>query len=626
MIRNLAANCNFEHIHFSSRCAIREYATRVSRDTLEDAPRLPRYLRRQSIQPKPGSPQASESKVTPAQTRGEEDAPSSSQKVYRSRHFQPNPPQDPTAPKTEKRLLEPYILSTRLKKLCDTNKIDDAVSMLKNSPRDAQNTQVWNTLIWECMKAKRFNLSYSLYTDMKRRGFSPTARTFQTMFTGLSKIENWSAHPKQLDNSHSIYEAFQRYMASVKKHDPDSAELTSGPVAAYIKILGDNALYQEVFDVYYALPEQGPGSPNELVYTAMFHALASTPGNSPPELHYQNATNARTLWNQMQKSLQKSPSFTVDTYVVTAAIASLSRGRAPEIELAFSLVREYFGLRAPGDPPSKATLALSHQSLDVILRLCNSSQKYTLCTDFFQQVKLRPQALGGVDCLDHGHMNEVLRARIASPGTGVAYACLEILEWMLRQEIVGHNGFRIRPNMVSYNLVMTACWRDGDWRSAARVFDLMTGFHSHDFMDGAVAQAPRRDARGAGRSLDPSAETLNSMLRTALTSRDRANVRQCLRIFNHIQVEQMFIADKNTSKIMSKTKAYFTSKLASAVMEGVQFVLGTGAGGTSPPPETVSWRRLATMGTQFEKRMQGQKSIFIPTVMETSRTREERVH
>jgi hypothetical protein len=70
------------------------------------------------------------------------------------------------------RLLEPHVLSKRLKTLCDSNKIDDAVSMLKNSPLDAQNTQVWNTLIWEALKAKRFKLSYQLFIDVSTNAFN----------------------------------------------------------------------------------------------------------------------------------------------------------------------------------------------------------------------------------------------------------------------------------------------------------------------------------------------------------------------------------------------------------------------------------------------------------------------
>ncbi|KAF8076380.1 pentatricopeptide repeat-containing protein [Lyophyllum atratum] len=607
MIRNR----QLERLHFSCSCALRNCATasaRTSRgapDATVDAQRLPRYLRRESAHP-----QRTPSFVP----RRQEEEPSSSRKVFRSRHFDPSLEQ---ASKPPTRLLEPHILSFRLKTLCDTNKLDEAVSMLKNAPRDAQNTQVWNTLIWECMKSKRFTLGYQLYTDMKRRGFSPTARTFQTMFTGLSKIEDWTTHTKQLANARSIYEAFQRHMASIKRHDPDSPELSSRPLTGYIKVLGDNEHYQEIFDVYYALPSEGPGAPNELVYTAMFQALASTPSPwGSPATHPQNAANAKLLWTQMQKALQKSPSFPVDMYVVTSAVAALSRGHKPEFDLAFAIVREYYGLVAPGDPPSKGSLPLSQQALDVILKLCNTSQNYALCAHFFQQVKRRPEALGGVKLLDHGHLNEVLKARTASPEGGAAYSCLETLEWMLREEIVGRNGFKIRPNTVSYNLVLTACWRDGDWKSATRVFDLMTGYHSHDFMDGSVSRSPRRDERGAGRNLDPHAETLSSLLRTALASRDRANVRQCLRILEFLRVDRLFAMDTSGSNKGAKAKMFFTSKLASTVVEAIQYVKGPDS------PELGRWRRLADIAGLAERRAQGQKSDFIPTSITKERPRE----
>lgn len=82
---------------------------------------------------------------------------------YRSKHY--DPAKD-TGEVSELRKLEPHILSGRLKALCEAGKLDDAVSMLKNAPLDAQNTVVWNTLIWECMKTSLFSLAFRLYTDV----------------------------------------------------------------------------------------------------------------------------------------------------------------------------------------------------------------------------------------------------------------------------------------------------------------------------------------------------------------------------------------------------------------------------------------------------------------------------
>jgi len=87
---------------------------------------------------------------------------------FRSKHYDPSSDK----PVSEKKLLEPHVLSQRLKKLCDGGKLESAVAMLKSAPRDAQNTPVWNTLIWECMKAERYQLGYQLYTDVSYRPFT----------------------------------------------------------------------------------------------------------------------------------------------------------------------------------------------------------------------------------------------------------------------------------------------------------------------------------------------------------------------------------------------------------------------------------------------------------------------
>jgi hypothetical protein len=76
------------------------------------------------------------------------------------------PPKE--AESSQRRHLEPHVLSSRIKKLCDAGNLDGAVALLKNAPLDAQNPPVWNTLIRECMKADKYSLSYKLFTDVSR--------------------------------------------------------------------------------------------------------------------------------------------------------------------------------------------------------------------------------------------------------------------------------------------------------------------------------------------------------------------------------------------------------------------------------------------------------------------------
>lgn len=65
-----------------------------------------------------------------------------------------------------KRLLEPHVLSKRLRVFCDEGKLTEAIDALKTAPMDAQTVPVWNTLIWETLKAHRWNLAYKLFTDV----------------------------------------------------------------------------------------------------------------------------------------------------------------------------------------------------------------------------------------------------------------------------------------------------------------------------------------------------------------------------------------------------------------------------------------------------------------------------
>ena len=176
-------------------CSSRRHSTRYlpSQDRVYE-PKLPRFIRRQHLQEGSSKKHAQQitnntdgfasaryipSKVTVNEPRfirrqhlqddsskSHVQAPSLSPRApptHRSRHYDPSN----ETPKANMRLLEPHVLSRRLKNLCDSNKIDDAVSTLKNSPLDAQNTQVWNTLIWEALKAKRFKLSYQLFIDVR---------------------------------------------------------------------------------------------------------------------------------------------------------------------------------------------------------------------------------------------------------------------------------------------------------------------------------------------------------------------------------------------------------------------------------------------------------------------------
>ncbi|TFK75914.1 hypothetical protein BDN72DRAFT_831351 [Pluteus cervinus] len=606
-------------------------------DATSETLRVPRYLRRAP------APQETQNPT------GIKSATSTTTK-YRSRHYDPSHEAEKTKKDGEIRLLEPFVLSARLKKLCDAGKVEEAVAMLKNAPLDASNTAVWNTLIWECMKARKFTVAYKLYVDMKRRGFSPSTRTFQTMFSGLSRIEQWNHHTLQLQNARNLYEHYQRHMESLQKHEPGSPDITPIPLTGYIKILGDAGQYQDLFDVYYALEAAGPLSANEFIYSAMFRALA-TPSNERGPKPF---GDVKILWTQMLRASKKTPGFEVDAALVTAAIGAISRTAASQADfaLAFQLIHDYFGLNRPEDAPSlSGTVPLTAQALANIFILCNQSGHPEYAIHYFQQLKRRPPAMGDTSLLDQHHMGEILRSHLAASPPDLGQQSLSILEFMLRREITGvnggeKNGPKIRPTTSTYHLVMLCCWKSSDWESARRVFELMTGYHLEDFGDEAASKAdskwkPRMDKRAAGRNLTPTAETVSGLLRCAVASittgagsrgkgqvSSEANlerVRQCLRFVDYMggvkavagrrtMTEAQSQSDTNQ---MLKNKAFHASKLAIAVKEAVQLLSGSGRAEQSELDEAARWRRLneeaKSIARSYEQGRPSQStSDFIP--------------
>ncbi|KAJ7179141.1 pentatricopeptide repeat-containing protein [Mycena filopes] len=558
----------------------------------------PRYVRRAAASP--------DSKTSPKPEAAR-------QTRFRSRHYDSSREKDPNM-----RLLEPHVLSLRLKKLADDNQLDTAVAMLKNAPLPAQSTPVWNTLIWECMKAKRFKLAYDLFIDMKRRGFRPTTRTFQTMFSGLSRIEVWSAYPQQLKHARSLYEAYQQHIETVKRSDTTSSELSLDPLPAYITILGNAGQFDEIFVLFHSLAPEGPMAANKFIFTAMFRALSVTNAGFGSARYAKNATDAKVLWDQALKA-SETQGLEIDSFLVTAAAIAMSKGQSSEQKFAFQLVREYFGLSTSTESPVHGKLPLTPASLAAALSLCNISHKPAECIHLFQQVMKRPSASGGVNVVDRAHVEEVLKARLALAAPGSAHLSLETLEWMLGQEIKREDGPKIRPAISTYNLVLLACWRGLDWNSATRTFNLMTGYHCHDFMDGAVAPSPRVDKRPKGRNLFPTAETMSCMFRTALATQNSANMRQCLRIADHFNkaTGSFFAQDKKlaTESVKSvKNWAFHMVKLASAVVETVDHVV---ANGTAQAHEMKRWTQLGQEAKRLlAKTPDPAASQFIPTMAE----------
>ena len=452
---------------------------------------------------------------------------------------------------------------------------------------------------------------------MKRRGLSPTTRTYQTLFTGFSRVEHWPTHPTQLNHAHQLYDYFLKHLQAVKYHAPDSDELSISPLAKYIKILGDAGDFQRIFDVYYTMDSDGPLSPNRDIFTAIFQVLSVrryADGDEGAIFHNQNGSTAKLLWMQMEKASKKSPGFAVDSHLIAMAIRALSRGRPADQELALDIVRDHLGLIRPGETPIKlANTELSVHTLAAVLESCNDMQKPKFCVHYLQQIMHPPSASthnirSRAHIIDRGHIEQALKAytmlaQSAIPGQSIQ--AVETLEWMLRSEITRSNA-NLRPRVMTFNLVLSACRAQADWSGAMRTFDLMSGFKSGDFADMQVLKRkPVMDTRSRGRNLSPDAEVMSSMVRTALATHVPANIRQSLRMVDYFGVDELLSprrisVDKSPQpKKIAKLEAFFHTKLALALEEAVDSLTRMKIGSETQINEMPRWRHLKTRARSY---------------------------
>ena len=392
------------------------------------------------------------------------------------------------------------------------------------------------------------------------------------------KVPSWEDRTKLLQNVHKTYDNFLEYVELVKSHNPESPEYSVAPINAYLSILSRAHQQQRMFDVYNSLDQSGPLSPDTITYTVMFGALghsstmASDDTPAARDLRERNASEARLVWRQLTKRLEQGDgSVIVDAQLISSLLSVLALGRPADQVVAFDVLREYVGLAKPGETAPAATVQLSGALLSDVLWLCNAAKKHRLCVTFVQQLIAQESPL-----LDRGHMDHVLAAYGALAATGStteASHALQMLEWMLEQEVASDREHAIRPRLSTYTLVLVACWRAKDWESTMRTFELMTGYTAQDFADGAT-DTPQQAVRSRGRNILPDAAAASCIARAALETGDEAAMRQCLRIAHHLNLTRYLSLEKGEAEMeplqgatrFKKDNAFYAHKMASALV------------------------------------------------------------
>jgi hypothetical protein len=71
------------------------------------------------------------------------------------------------------RPLKPYDVANRVTQLIKEDRLEYAIEMVNNLPRQAQDVVVWNLLIAEAMTKQRFTRGFEIYYDVSNSSFHP---------------------------------------------------------------------------------------------------------------------------------------------------------------------------------------------------------------------------------------------------------------------------------------------------------------------------------------------------------------------------------------------------------------------------------------------------------------------
>lgn len=439
---------------------------------------------------------------------------------------------------------------------------------------------------------------------MKRRGFVPNTRTYNLLLAGLSRIEKWEEHTLQFKNAQALWRSFLRYIEHLKKTNPGHSDIEPNPAAFYISILAANKEYNSIFDVLNDLDHEGRFSPTEFIYSKTLQAITYrsqlTPGDKE-KLAYRNASDAKLLWKDLSKRAAKNPELVSDR-IILYLLKTLMKGRLTDQLYAFDFVRDYLGLSKPGEEAPQRRVKLSPITLDAVLLLCLATENHRLCIHYVRHL-MDEAGTNDRECIiDQRHIDRALESHVAmtiAGSAGESRSAVETIEWMHRYHALGLN---VEPQASTYGWGLMTCWRGGDWASAVRIAELMTGCHAEDFVDDSPnLPSPRLDNRSKGRMFVPDVRNISCLLRAASGSDEVANMRQCLRMTT-------FFGDLRSSSIAKSMNAYldrssanaavagrgesfYFMKMASALVQVLTRVL-EGTDPVADTPEMKAWREL----------------------------------
>ncbi|KAI8977268.1 hypothetical protein BDF20DRAFT_836090 [Mycotypha africana] len=155
---------------------------------------------------------------------------------------------------------DPYFSASKIKRILELGKAEDALEFIKALPLRLQATATWNEIISHCVNEGRVKFAESCYSQMRKRGFAPNEYTFTHMLKAYVK----STSPNAVEAAEKWFKRMQDFGIS-----PSAIHFTN-----LMRVYNHNSLPDKTVELLNRMSELNSVAPDTYTYTVALQACS----------------------------------------------------------------------------------------------------------------------------------------------------------------------------------------------------------------------------------------------------------------------------------------------------------------------------------------------------------------
>ncbi|CAG8545637.1 5402_t:CDS:2, partial [Acaulospora morrowiae] len=361
---------------------------------------------------------------------------------------------------------DPYILAEWVQNLGNANKLDDAISIVWHSKKEAQSEVVWNHLIVECVKKKEVKMGFRLFNEMKKHGFVPNDRTFTILLNGLADYLPYA------DNIAQARSLISKMNSSTKSRP---VELNVYHVNCLLKLCSRLNNFDALQENFNEMINIGDWTPNQETFTIMLNACARQ-GEKGFLVAVQLWNHINSIIGDHRKSAKENNqpresdgygpelgiTLEMDDELVRAML--LVCRKTENYDKGFEIIRNVYGLASSDEDLLHKAMApssisyrsiMNEKSVDIMLSLCIGARKFEKGIMLFDEALSQFPNLS----LDIYNFNKLI-------------TCYNQVGKFTKSIDVYYpiKARGLEPTLETYDMLLTACRITEDWIAGKEFF------------------------------------------------------------------------------------------------------------------------------------------------------------